>query len=64
MPHIAGHGRGNVVGLSQRNPNMVQSNSGYNPSQDLNQAMIQSALNRINQTVDNRNTPEVYLLLR
>ena len=57
MPHIAGHGRGNVVGLSQRNPNMVQSNSGYNPSQDLNQAMIQSALNRINQTVDNRNTP-------
>lgn len=57
MPHIAGHGRGNVVGLSQRNPNMVQNNSGYNPSQDLNQAMIQSALDRINQTVDMKNQP-------
>lgn len=57
MPHIAGHGRGNVVGLSQRNPNMVQNNSSYNPSQDLNQAMIQSALDRINQTVDMKNQP-------
>jgi hypothetical protein len=50
MPHIAGHGRGNVVGLSQ-------SNSSYNPAQDLNQAMIQSALNRIEQTIDSKNQP-------
>ena len=56
MPHIAGHGTQRRT-YEARNPNMVQSNSGYNPSQDLNQAMIQSALNRINQTVDNRNTP-------
>ena len=65
MPHAPWHGGGTYTGANVNfNPNKgyttsssQQNNSNYNASQDLNQAMIQSALDRINQTVAMKDQP-------
>ena len=65
MPHAPWHGGGTYTGANENfNPSVgyggsgsQANNSNYNASQDLNQAMVQSAMDQIQQTVNMQNQP-------